>query len=333
MLVPDWPEGLMWAQVLTAPKRLEYMQIAIPRHSPREVLVKLSTAAICNGSDPTIFDGLEAYPTPLVFGHEPFGKIVACGDEVEGFAVGERLSWWFTLGAFAEYVAFDPTKAIVIRVPETIPAEEAPLLELVTASIRAVRPADVNASSGVLILGLGPSGLIMSQRAKILGASRVVGWDLYPMRREKGLRLGCDAVFDPRDGELIERTRGCIGEADVIIDAMGNDALPGEPTLDYALQILKKGGKVVSYGHPTGGRKFSPFLLQGKGAVICPPEQDPRKIQQLMQGCLDDVVKGRLKLGPLVSEVIPLSQVEQGLAKVRDHPEQYLKIIILVEGR
>lgn len=331
--MPNRTERLMWAQVLTAPKRLEYKRIGIPRHGPHEVLVKVKTAAICNGSDPIIYDGQEAYPTPLVFGHEPFGEIVACGDEVKGFTAGDRVCWWFTLGAFAEYVAFDPTEAIVVKVPETIPEREAPILELVTASIRAVRPADVGSSSRVLILGLGPSGLIMAQRAKILGAQRVVGWDLYPLRREKGLLLGCDATFDPRDAELSARTEKCLGEADVVIDAMGNDALPGEPTLNRALRVLKKGGKVISYGHPTGGRRFDPFLLQGKGAIIRPPEQDPRRIQESIDETLNDVVLGRLKLEPLVSEVIPLHQVEQGLVKVRDHPDAYLKIIISVERR
>ena len=72
--------------------------------------------------------------------------------------------------------------------------------------------------------------------------------------------------------------------------------------------------------------------MQGKGAIICPPEQDPRRIQESIDETLNDVARGRLRLGPLVSKVIPLQQVEQGLAKVRDHPDKYLKIIVMVEG-
>ena len=326
-----WPGGLMWAQVLTAPKRLVYKQVAIPKYNAHEVLVKVKTAAICNGSDPSIYDGQEAYPPPFVFGHEPFGEIVARGDEVEGFEKGDKVCWWFSLGAFAEYVAVDPAKVVMVRVPESVPEHEAPILELAAASVRAVKDTEIDSSSRVLILGLGPSGLIMSQRAKILGAQKVIGWDLYPMRREKGLGLGCDAVFDPRRQDVVRETRACLEEADVIIDAMGNDALPGEPTLDYALRILKRGGKIVSYGHPSRGRRFDPFLFQGKNAVICPPEQDLRKIREMMAKSLEDVVHGLLKLRPLVSSIIPLSQVARGLAMARNHPDKYLKVIVEID--
>ena len=66
-----------------------------------------------------------------------------------------------------------------------------------------------------MILGLGPSGLIMSQLAKIHGASKVIGWDLYPMRREKGLSLGCDNAFDPSLDSVGKLTKGELAESDL----------------------------------------------------------------------------------------------------------------------
>lgn len=320
----------MWAQVLTGPKDLQYKQVAIPQVKPDEVLVKLETAAICTGSDPDIYDGHGAYMDlmPFVFGHEPFGEIVACGDEVEGFEVGDKVSWWFCFGAFAEYVAVKPGKLNFVKVPKEIPAVDAPMIELMTAAVRAVASADIDSSSRVLIVGLGPGGLVMSQRAKILGAAKVVGWDLYPMRREKGLTLGCDAAYDPRSENIVEQTRKLIGQADVVLDAMGDDILPQEPTLDDAVKVIRPKGKIVSFGHPRRRRRLNTFNFQLKELTMCSPVQDRRKIQELMVESVGHVAAGRLKLGELVSEVIRLEEVGPWLDKIRNNPDKYLKVVV-----
>lgn len=324
------PTGMMKAQVLTGPGKLEYIETEIPLITQDQVLVRLISACICNGSDQPIFEGVTSHSIPMVFGHEPYGEIVACGDHVKSLKNGDRISWWFTTGAFAEYVAIDPSAVAVAKVPEILTEEEAPIIELVAASARAVKREDINEKSRVLILGLGPSGLIMAQRAKILGASKVVGWDLYPMRREKGLELGCDAAFDPRDKEVIAETLNKVGEVDLVIDAMGNDILPGEPTFDRAIQVLKMGGKIISYGHPSKGRKLNPFYFQVKNAIMVPPENNIDKVQILLNESLQHIIEGKLCLKPLVSQTIPLQHVREGLSMTSNHPDKYLKVIVKI---
>jgi threonine 3-dehydrogenase len=49
------------------------------------------------------------------------------------------------------------------------------------------------------ITGLGPAGLVAAQYAAAEGASEVVGFDLSPARRERGLEVGLDSAWDPRD--------------------------------------------------------------------------------------------------------------------------------------
>lgn len=321
----------MWAQVLVEPGKLEYKRIPIPQYGSKEVLVEITTACICNGSDPLIYDGFEdAYPTPLVFGHEPFGKIVACGDEVEDFQPGDRVSWWFSLGAFAEYVAVNPSLVAMAKVPDSISTEEAPIFELMAASRRAVKAAGIKPGCSVLILGLGPSGLIMSQDARLQGASTVVGWDLYEYRRTKGLSLGCTAAFNPLEKNALKETAKLAEAFDVIIDAMGDDISEDESTFNQALKLLKKGGRVVTYGHPAHGRRFSPFLFQNRSAVLVSPPSDMNVVRPLLRDGIDRVVRNELKLRPLISAHIGLDEVERGLQLVRTRPDKYLKIIVHV---
>lgn len=66
----------MKAWVLVEPERLELLEVDVPVLRADQVLVKIDRACICNGSDPGIYHGHEAYPTPLIFGHEASGRIV-----------------------------------------------------------------------------------------------------------------------------------------------------------------------------------------------------------------------------------------------------------------
>lgn len=148
------------------------------------------------------------------------------------------------------------------------------------------------------------------------------------MRREKGLSLGCDNAFDPSSDSVVKLTKNGLGEADIIIDAFGDDILPGEPTFDNAIKLLSYGGLVVSYGHPPKGRRINSFELQSRNALICSPEQDMNAIRKLTEECIGFVITGKLNIKNLVSATLPLSQVSKGLEMVVNHPDKYLKIII-----
>ena len=128
----------MKAWVLVEPERLELLEVDVPVLRADQVLVKIDRACICNGSDPGIYHGHEAYPTPLIFGHEASGRIVEAGGAVRGFAAGDRVCWWFEAGAFAEYQTVTPGNVAMFCVPEEITRDQAPVMELVLASCRAL---------------------------------------------------------------------------------------------------------------------------------------------------------------------------------------------------
>lgn len=322
---------LMKAQVLVRPGVLELKEIPVPQISDDEVLIKVRKSSICNGSDPAILSGESDYPMPVVFGHEALGQIVECGSNVMRFKVGDRVSWWFTMGAFAQYAAVNPSTVAMVKVPDFIGEDEGPIIELLGASSRAIEAAGIETGNRVLIVGLGPSGLIMSQWAKNIGASRVYGWDLHSMRRTLGLKLGCDEAFDNSSKDIVDTCFSKIGEVDVIIDAFGSDLLVNAPTLDNALRLLKKGGRIVSYGHPRGRRTIDTFLFQRKRAVMCCPENDISKIRDYLNKGISYIREGKLDIKPLVTGNITLEEVEEGIKKVVTQPDKFLKIIVDIE--
>lgn len=342
----------MKAQVLRSPGVLELDDVPVPAMGEDQVLVKVISACICNGSDPSIMDGAHWTEFPIIFGHEAYGRIIACGAKVEGYAAGELVSWWFTVGAFAEYASVTPGEVAMVKLPQGVSREEGPIFELVGASIRAVDAAglchggecgqhgdcrggggDGHRRSGkvALIIGLGSSGLIMCQLLKYYGVETVLGWDLHPNRRALGLQLGCDAVFDNRLETVVADTCRIAGLADVVIDAFPDDALPGRPTLTHGLQALKDGGMMISYGHPREGRMMDTYLLQKKQAILKGPVNELGRIRQLLNEAVQIYAAGRLDLKSLVSGHLSLEQVQDGLQLVIAHPERYIKMIVDIE--
>ncbi|ANE45755.1 hypothetical protein SY83_04955 [Paenibacillus swuensis] len=320
----------MKAQILHRPGVLEYMEVPLPSFGSDEVLIRLTRSCICNGSDPAIWAGAHWEQFPIVFGHEAAGEIVACGDAVTGFLPGDRIAWWFTVGAFAEYVAVAPGQVAMVKLPDDVTDDEAPLFELVAAAARAVDAAEIVPGSKVLIVGLGPSGLIMSQLAKIMGAEMVIGWDLYPNRRELGLSLGCDRVYDNGVAGFVESMLEVeAGDpADVVIDAYADDLLPGSSTLNDAIRAVRPGGLIISYGHPQQGRMIDIFELQKKGVTMRGPVNDMIQIRIYMERAVGYVLDGRLNLKALISGRVSLDRVGDGLELVMKQPERYLKILV-----
>ena len=82
----------MRAMVLEAPGQpLRAMDIPIPTPSPTQVLIQIHACGICR-TDLHVVDGELTEPKlPLIPGHQIVGTVVAMGERVERFTLGERV--------------------------------------------------------------------------------------------------------------------------------------------------------------------------------------------------------------------------------------------------
>ena len=86
----------MKAMTLTAYDKLELAAVPVPKPGPGEVLCRIKSVAIC-GSDPKMIHGDYAWTNwppyyPFIMGHEWAGQIVALGEGVSDFKVGDRVA-------------------------------------------------------------------------------------------------------------------------------------------------------------------------------------------------------------------------------------------------
>ena len=100
----------------------------------------------------------------------------------------------------------------------------------------------------VLVLGVGPLGLMHLAKAEMLGAGRLIAIDVLPERLEHARAFGADMALDAsattadeRRGQVREATGG-LG-ADVVVDCSGR-----AETFPEALGLVRPGGTVVEAG-------------------------------------------------------------------------------------
>ncbi|HUR16129.1 MAG TPA: L-threonine 3-dehydrogenase, partial [Candidatus Limnocylindrales bacterium] len=241
---------------------------------PGELLIKVLAASVCGTDvhierwDPWAQENFAE--TPMTFGHEMAGVVVARGTGVTRIGVGEAVAVethivdWTCYqcrtgrahvcqnmkilgvhrpGSFAEYVVIPEVNAWAT---EGISPEIAALQEPLGNAVHAAFVEDV-AGESVAVLGCGPIGLMAIGVLKMSGARKVFATDLNPERRAIAQQMGADLVLDGRDdvaARLREETDG--NGVDVVLEMSGSAA-----ALHQGLAAVTNGGRVSLLGTHT----------------------------------------------------------------------------------
>jgi NADPH:quinone reductase len=246
---PSIPEKMKAAAInrFGGPEVIQTQSLPVPRPGPYDVLIQLDTAGI-GVWDPYVREG--EIPTasqrfPRVIGNDGAGTVVAAGDRVTRFRVGERVYAYSMDGGFyAEYVAVNEDN--VAPIPPGVNPEEAGALG--ADGVTALRGLDdeLRLETGETLMIFGASGgigHIAVQLAKRLGA-RVLAIASGPDGVELVRRLGADAAVDGRHDDAAEAARAFAPDGlDAALVLTGGKGLP------EALRTVRQGGRVA---YPNG---------------------------------------------------------------------------------
>ena len=264
--------------LLSQYKHLELATLPVPVPGPSDVLVKVAACGIC-GSDVHGYDGTSGRRIPpLVMGHEAAGTIAAVGSQVNGFTIGDRVTFDSTVycgacafcrkgeinlcdnrqvvgvscgdysraGAFAEYVTV-PAR-IVYKLPENLGFAEAAMLEAVSVALHAVAVSKLEGGETALVIGAGMIGLLTLQAARAAGCSRVFVADIDATRLKSASELDADETILASGAELtraiLQLTEG--RGVDVVLEAVGRNE-----TIAASIDCVRKGGTVTLIGNIT----------------------------------------------------------------------------------
>ena len=236
------------------PEVLQLVDLPKPEPKAGEVLVKIEAAGV-NFIDTYLREGRYPAPLPFIPGQEAAGVVAALGDGVSGFAIGDRVAWSGTRGAYAEFACV-PASGL-LKVPEGISLDDAAaaILQGMTAHYLAHDTYAIKAGDTVLIhAGAGGVGLLLTQMAKMLGARVITTVSTEP-KAELSREAGADHV-------ILYTQQNFAEEVNRIMDG---DGLPvvydsvGKTTFEDSLKCLRPRGLMALFGASSGA--VPPFDL------------------------------------------------------------------------
>ena len=217
-------------------------------------------------------------------------------------------------GAYADYVRAPARKLLLL--PPQMSFDEAAVTELAACAVHAGRIGKIGAGDVVLVIGAGPLGILLAQAAKMAGAGEVAVADLMSERLARARQCGADRVVNTAEEDLVAWARQTYGEGGV---ARVFDTASTPETFDLAFRAVRRGGRIVNVGVHTRPVTWQPNILMLT-------EVELTGTNMYADGdfatALEAMRAGRLQVGPLITSVYPLGQIEAAFAAVRGDPQR-----------
>ena len=308
-----------------------------PYCGPNDALIKPLALSPCTSDVHTVWEGAIGERKDMILGHEGCGIVAEVGDQVKDFKVGDRvmvaaitpdwnsleaqagfamhsggmLAGWkfsnFKDGMFGEYFHVNDADGNLALIPEGVSIEEACMLsDMVPTGFHGVELADVQFGDTVLVVGIGPVGLMAVAGANLRGASRIIAVGTRPVCREAAKKYGA------------------------------TDFIGYKETLEPVIKCLKPGGKVgnvnylgegtyiniprVEWGVGMGHKQILGGLMPGGRLRL-------EKLAKLIQ-C------GKLDVTHLLThKFYGFDKVEDALLLMKDKPADLIKPIVILEEK
>ena len=307
---------------------LRVESLPVPEPGPSELLVAIEACGVCP-TDARKYDiGVNDGDYPFNPGHEWVGQVVATGDAVEGFTVGEQV-YGDTYAGYAEFatIAAEPGGwshgALALG---DLAVERAVFVEPLADCLHAVHDQGVvREGDRVAVLGTGAMGLQVVAAAALADAE-VLAVEPRADRRALADRFGAHAVCDAAGwAEVAAEWSGGKGLAVVVVTVARAD-LVGE-----AIQACAPGGRVILFaGFGDEGRAtvdlnrlhYDELSLVGSEWVGTPPHQ---RLEHYGKA-LELLRAGRIPVEELISDETGLDGMNAALTAVRE--QRTLKTIL-----
>jgi NADPH:quinone reductase len=299
---------------------LELAEVPQPSPGPGQLLVRVLAAA-ANFPDALLCLGTYQVRPPLPFtpGVELCGEVVAAGQDVTGFAAGDRVIGGAVLphGAFAEYALMDAAGALPAP-PGLDDAEAAPFhITYQTGWFGLHRRARLAPGETLLVhAAAGGVGSGAVQLGKAAGA-RVIGVAGGPEKAAVARELGADVVVDRHSEDfvaVVKEVTGGLG-ADVVYDPVGGDAFR------KSTKCIAFEGRILVVGFASGdipSAALNHALVKNYSIVGLHwglyQQRDPGAIVECHAELTRLVAAGAIR--PLISERLTLADVPDGLRRL-----------------
>ena len=232
---------------------------------------------------------------------------------------GKPILHYMGTSTFSEYTVMPEIS--VAKINQKAPLEKVCLLGCgITTGIGAVlNTADVQPGDSVAVFGLGGIGLSVVQGAVMAKAGRIIAVDMNPSKWEMAKALGATDFVNPKDYPdtpiqqvIVDLTDGGV---DFSFECIGNVNV-----MRSALECCHKGwGESIIIGVAGAGQEIStrPFQLV-TGRVWRGSAFGGVKGRTQLPGYVDRYLKGEIKIDEMITEVLPLEEINKAFDLMHD---------------
>lgn len=300
------------------PDNLKLTDMDLPDPGPDDVLVEMRAAGVSYVDVLMVAGQYQFKPDlPFVPGQEGAGVVKAVGDNVSGFAVGDRVMTSHSPGAFAEHAVLAASR--VTKLPDSIDfVTGASFRSNYATALLAMQRARLQQGEVLLVHGAaGGVGMATVHVGKMMGAT-VIGTSASDDKLAVVKEQGADHVVNYSTGfrdEVKALTEG--KGADVIFDPVGGDVF------DESMRCINYLGRIVIIGF-TGGRpalaKTNHLLIKDATVIgmtvgsfgAHEPQAAARNTAQILEWVADGTLK------PYVHLTLPFTRVAEAMHMIKD---------------
>lgn len=341
----------MKAAVFSYPPGIKVIEVPEPQPREGEVLIRVKAVALC-GTDLRIARRGHADISEgekRILGHEVVGVIEEVGKGVDDLAPGMKVAiapnygcgkCYYCIqglthhcpegkalgitenGGFTEFMVV-PQKAVsqgnVFPLPGETDLVSIAFVEALACVVHGFLPLGVGFRDRVLIYGAGPIGLMFLELAQLQGAKEVWMADLSEDRLKVAQERGAKTIVVGK-----EKVKERIKEAEVVVVAA-----PSPDAQKEALEVAGIYGRINFFGGlpPQVKEVALPSnLIHYKELVVT---GTTKSNNFHFRSALDLLLQEQLDLSYLVSHVLPLERIEEGLSLMER--QQSLKVVIVPE--
>lgn len=335
----------MQVPVFMGDGKLAQKDIAVPQiDHENNVLINVEACGIC-GTDLNIMAVPPAHKAKkgIVIGHEAVGRVVEVHNDVSKLKVGDRVVVaprmtcgkcfycrkglsnqcidYKTIGTtvnggFAPYLA--APQSVFYKISENVHNDNAVLFEPLSCVVGAMAKVPVQAGNTVAIFGAGPMGALFAMMCKVMGAGRIIMFDLAEKRldfaKENSICTNSINASDPDwKNKLINL---CPYGVDLVIDAVGNQVA-------NCVEIVQRGGKVILFGlRPNDNQTVNQYQITRKDVTVMGSFVGLNPFIQTIK-LLESQV---FDFSKIITHKLPLSELEKGITLMRSR--EGMKVII-----
>ena len=293
--------------------------------------------SIYTGTNPLVYEPNSWCNYPHVPGYAGLGEAVAVGASVQGIKVGDAV---FHHSRHVEYERVETRWSPCFKIDQNDLRPDVSLVRFAGIVMSgSVRLSKIELGDKIVLVGLGLIGQIGAQLFTLSGAD-VHAFDPIPTRRKLADQIGSSlSTHDPATTTPIDFAKNLTGGrgVDTLLDATGQSAL-----IMTNIEAVRPMGQVILLGAPFAAydANLTRFLrqiflkrLKVVGALeldrlTTPNEYVAHPYSFDIAYSLELIRRGKLKMKPIVSHVLPPSEFKQGYDGLLNKKDEYTAVVI-----